>query len=72
MILPMRAEQLTQDGVGAEVPIAEGGQGLHGPPHALGDGVEPGVLLPVLDKIFQTSVKQHSHDDKRKQQPEVL
>ena len=68
----MTAGKLTQDGVWAEVPIAEGGQGLHCPPHALGDGVEPGVLLPVLDKIFQTSIKQHSHDDKRKQQPKVL
>ena len=38
----------------------------------LGDGVEAGVLLPVLYEIFQTPVKQHPHDDKRKEQSQVL
>ena len=43
-----RAHQFAQDGGGAEVSVAQGGESLHCVPHTLGDRAETGALLAVL------------------------
>ena len=55
-----------------KVPVAEGGQSLHRPPHALGDGVEPGVLLVHLYEVLQAPKHHHANHDQRGQQEQVL
>ena len=54
------------------VSVSEGGEGLHRPPHAGGDGDVARVLHVVLDVVQEAPEHQHAHAHKHEQQAQVL